>query len=102
MEKVITLPESLLQQASETARQKGIEVDALVIEAVKRYLEEQREEPISEARRKLRELTKRMKPSENFFDGLAEARHQAYDTIMANQEWFNLTAGETTEQESLE
>jgi len=102
MEKVITLPEPLLQQVSETARQKGIEVDALVIEAVERYLEEQREEPVSEARRKLRELTKRMKPSENFFNGLAEARQQAYDTIMANQEWFNLPAGETTDREALE
>jgi uncharacterized coiled-coil protein SlyX len=102
MEKVITLPEPLLQQASETAHQRGIEVDALVIEAVERYLVEQREEPISEARRKLRELTKRMKPSENFFDGLAEARQQAYDTIMANLEWFNLTAGETADWEALE
>jgi len=44
MERVITLPEPLLQQASETARQKGIEVEALVIEAVERYLVEQREE----------------------------------------------------------
>jgi hypothetical protein len=78
MEKVITLPEPLLQQASATARQKGIEVDALVVEAVERYLEEQREEPISEARRKLHELAKRMKPSKNFFDGLAEARHQGF------------------------
>jgi ABC-type transporter Mla subunit MlaD len=102
MEKVITLPEPLLQQASETARQKGIEVDALVIEAVEHYLEEQRGDRLSEAGRKLRELTKRMKPSENFFDGLAEARQQAYDTIMANQEWFSLTADETTDQESLE
>lgn len=101
MEKVITLPGPLLQQASEAARQKGIEVDALVIEAVERYLEERREEPVSEARRKLRELAKRMKPSENFFDGLAEARQQAYDTIMANQEWFDLTAGGTTDQETL-
>ena len=38
--KVITLPKPLLQQASETARQKGIEVDALIIEALERYLEE--------------------------------------------------------------
>lgn len=89
MEKVITLPEPLLQQASEAARQKGIEVDALVIEAVERYLEEQREYRVSEARRKLREFAERMKPSKNFFDGLAEARQQAYDTIMANQEWFD-------------
>jgi hypothetical protein len=102
MERVIALPESLLQQASEAARQKGVEVDALVIEAVERYLEEQRKGRVSEAQRKLRELTKRMKPSENFFDGLAEARQQAYDTIMANQEWFNLTADEATDQESLE
>lgn len=102
MERVITLPEPLLQQASEAARQKGVEVDALVIEAVERYLEEQREYRVSEARRKLRELAERMKPSENFFDGLAEARQQAYDTIMANQEWFDLTAGEATAREALE
>jgi len=102
MERVITLPEPLLQQASKAAHQRGIEVDAFVIEAVERYLEEQREYRVSEARRKLRELAERMKPSENFFDGLAEARRQAYDTIMANQEWFDLTAGGTTAQEALE
>ena len=45
MEKVITLPEPLLQQVSETARQKGIEVDALVIEAVERYLETTADHP---------------------------------------------------------
>ena len=42
MGKVITLPEPLLRQASETARQKSIEVDTLVIRAVEWYLEEQR------------------------------------------------------------
>lgn len=102
MENVITLPEPLLQQASETAPQKGMEVDALVIEAVERYLEGQREYRVSEARQKLRELAERMKPSENFFDGLAEARQQVYDTVMASQEWFDLTAGETTDREALE
>ena len=39
--KVITLPKPLLQQASEAARQKGMEMDALIIEALERYLEEQ-------------------------------------------------------------
>ena len=68
MEKVITLPEPLLQQASETARQKGIEVDALVIEAVERYLEEQREEPISEARKELRKLLQHKKKTTSFMD----------------------------------
>ena len=68
MEKVITLPELLLRQASETARQKGIEVDALVIEAVERYLEQQREEPVSEARKELRKHLRRKKKTVDFME----------------------------------
>jgi len=41
MKNVITLPEPLLQRASETARRKGIGLDTLLIEAMEQYLEKQ-------------------------------------------------------------
>ena len=92
MEKVITLPEPLLQQASETARQRGIEVDALVIEAVERYLEEQRQEPVSEAREQLRKYLRHKKKTVNFMKEVHQARAWARKAEEANQDWIDLTS----------
>lgn len=97
MEKVITLPEPLLQQASEVARQKGVEVDALVIEAVERYLEEQRGEPISEARKELRKLLQRKKETVNFEEEVHQARAWAREVEEANQDWIDLVTSQDTE-----
>jgi post-segregation antitoxin (ccd killing protein) len=98
MEKVITLPEPLLQQASETARQKGIEVDALVIEAVERYLEEQREEPVSEAWKELRKLLQHKKKTINFMKEVHQARAWAREVEEANQDVADLISAYTPEE----
>ena len=97
MEKVITLPEPLLQQVSETARQKGIEVDALVIEAVERYLQEQQEEPVSEARKELRKLLERKKKTVDFMEEVHQARAWAREVEEANQDWIDLVTSQGTE-----
>jgi hypothetical protein len=97
MEKIITLPEPLLQQASETARQKGIEVDVLVIEAVERYLEEQREEPTSEARKELRMLLWRKRKTVDFMEEVHQARARAREVEEANQDWIDLVTSQGTE-----
>jgi hypothetical protein len=98
MEKVITLPEPLLQQASEAARQKGMEVDAPVIEAVERYLEEQWEEPVSEARKELRELLRHKKKTVNFMKEVHQARAWAREVEEANQDWIDLVTSQDIEQ----
>jgi hypothetical protein len=87
----------LLQQASETARQKGIEVDVLVIEAVERYLEEQREEPTSEARKELRKLLWRKKKTVDFMEEVHQARARAREVEEANQDWIDLVTSQSTE-----
>jgi hypothetical protein len=97
MEKVITLPGPLLQQASEAARQKGIEVDALVIEAVERYLEERREEPVSEARKELRKLLQRKKKTVDFMEEVHQARAWAREVEETNQDWIDLVTSQSTE-----
>jgi len=97
MEKVITLPEPLLQQASEAAHQKGIEVDALVIEAVERYLEEQREKSVSEARKELRKLLRRKKKTAAFMEEVHQARDWAREVEEANQDWIDLVTPQSTE-----
>jgi tRNA-dihydrouridine synthase len=98
MEKVITLPEPLLQQASEAARQKGIEVDALVIEAVERYLEEQREKSVSEARKELRKLLRRKKKTADFMEQVHQARDWAREVEEANQDVADLISAYTPEE----
>ena len=97
MEKVITLPEPLLQQASETARRKGIEVNALVIEAVERYLEEQRKEPILEVRKELRRLLRHKKKTVDFMEEVHQARAWAREVEEANQGWIDLVTSQSTE-----
>jgi len=97
VEKVITLPESLLRQASETARQKGIEVEALVIEAVERYLVEQREELVSEARKELRKLLRHKKKTVDFMEEVHQERARAREMEEANQDWIDLVAFQDTE-----
>jgi hypothetical protein len=98
MERVIILPEPLLQQASETARQKGIEVDALVIEAVERYLQEQQEEPVSEARKELRKLLERKKKTVDFMEEVHQARAWAREVEEANQDWIDLVTSQGSER----
>jgi len=98
MEKGITLPEPLLRQASETARQKGIEVDALVIEAVERYLQEQQEEPVSEARKELRKLLERKKKTVDFMEEVHQARAWAREVEEANQDWIDLVTSQGSER----
>ncbi len=80
---VITWPENLLRQIEGMARHRGIEADTLVVEAVEQYLKQP--EGVSEARRKLRELSKRMDTSRDMLETLRAVRRKASAAIEAHQ-----------------
>ncbi|MDH7484975.1 MAG: CopG family transcriptional regulator [Anaerolineae bacterium] len=87
---VITWPRDLLRQIESMARRRGVEADALVVEAVEQYLKQPEE--VSKARTKLRELLKHMDTSEDMLETLREVRQKASETIEAHQDWFDVVA----------
>ena len=99
---VITWPEDLLRRIQGMARRRGVEADTLVVEAVEQYLKQP--EGVSETRKKLRELSKRMDTSRDMLETLREVRRKASETIKAHQDWFDLVAagGATRKWRSLE
>jgi metal-responsive CopG/Arc/MetJ family transcriptional regulator len=84
---VITLPDKLMEEANQVARQRGIEVKDLVVAAVERYLEGGEEE-VSEARKRLRELSRRKKKTDDFMEAVHRAKTEAYRLYQANEEWI--------------
>ena len=111
----ITLPEQLQKEVEALAQQEGITPDALVVQAVERFLRKQ-QYPISRARQlseheykkptdeltgnkkltprqRLRELSRRkLSDGGDFITEIRLAKARAYQLYLDNEEWFDLSA----------
>ncbi len=100
MEKVIVLSSPLLEQAYSVAQRKGVEIETLVTEWVRRGLsdEEQTTSKMLETRRKLQEFARRMRPSIDLDEEMRQIRKEVGDVIEANQEFVDLVTSGATDR----